>query len=274
MVNSYLLSDLINNPGYLKASDKILKEQFGKFAPIAKELIKQIKTDFKTPYYGNPLNTLVIGDTHLPFERAGYLEHCKIVQILYDCGTIVHIGDVIDNHYSSYHESDPDGLSAGDELNLAKQKLKDWYKSFPEVFVCLGNHDEIPKRKLKTLGLSKNWIKDLNDVLEVPKWNFALEWDINNVIYTHGTGTSGENAAFNKALNRRRSIVSGHLHTVANIKYNVSERDKIFAMQVGCGIDDTKYAFEYAKGISKKSVISCGVVMNNGQLPLIIPMEL
>jgi hypothetical protein len=29
-------------------------------------------------------------------------------------GTVIFLGDIIDNHYSSYHESDPDGYSAGE----------------------------------------------------------------------------------------------------------------------------------------------------------------
>ena len=45
-------------------------------------------------------------------------------------------------------------------------------------------------------------------------------------------------------------------------------------MNVGCGIDATKYAFEYAKHNSKKQIIGCGVVLDNGRLPILVPMEL
>tara|TARA_R110000868_G_scaffold14414_3_gene67082 strand:+ start:1315 stop:2151 length:837 start_codon:yes stop_codon:yes gene_type:complete len=241
---------------------------------IIKEL-KQEKEEILNPYLtGNKENILIIGDTHLPFEKQGYRKHCRLVQEQFNCGTIIHIGDVIDNHYSSYHESDPDGYSAGEELKRAVDKLKPWYETFPEVKVCLGNHDELIQRKAFSSGLSKQWIKGYNEVLQVPNWNFDIEYEINNVIYTHGTGTAGENAAYAKALNRRKSIVQGHIHTVANIKWNVSEQDKIFAMQVGCGINDKAFAFNYAKAFTKKSIISCGVVLNSGTLPIIIPMEL
>lgn len=223
---------------------------------------------------GNPNNVLVIGDTHIPFERDGYLEHCRKVQEDYNCGTVIHIGDVIDNNYSSYHETNPDGHSAGDELQMAIDKLKDWYYTFPNVKVCLGNHDQIIQRKAFTTGLSKRWIRGLNEVLQVPNWEFDLEHHIDDVIYTHGTGTSSDRAAFQRALNRRRSIVSGHLHTTASITWNVSDMDRIFAMNVGCGIDDAQYSFDYAKTFSKKSIVSCGVVLNKGKIPIIIPMEL
>jgi len=226
------------------------------------------------PFFGgDPNNVLVIGDTHIPFEREGYLEHCRAVQEKYNCGTVVHIGDVIDNNYSSYHETNPDGKSAGDELSLAIRRLQRWYYTFPNVKVCLGNHDQIIQRKAYTAGLSKRWIKGLAEVLEVPTWDFNLEHHIRDVIYTHGTGTSGDKAVVTRSLNRRKSMVSGHLHTTASITWNVSEVDRIFAMNVGCGIDDAQYSFDYAKTFAKKSIIACGVVLN-GELPIIVPMNL
>jgi hypothetical protein len=55
------------------------------------------------------------------------LKFCREQQETY-IGTVIFIGDIIDNHYSSYHESDPDGYSAGEELDRAIDMIKDWYK--------------------------------------------------------------------------------------------------------------------------------------------------
>lgn len=256
-----------------KLSSQLNTNKNGKIKGIKTQ--NQKRENVLKPYLkGDKENILVIGDTHIPFERKGYLEFCRYVQEKYNCGKVIHIGDIIDNHYSSYHESDPDGQSAGDELKYAIERLKDWYQVFPEVQVCLGNHDELIHRKAYSSGLSRRWIKGYNEVLEIPNWEFDIEYTINNVIYTHGTGTTGENAAYMKALNRRMSVVQGHIHTIANIKWNVSEQDKIFSMQVGCGINDKEYAFNYAKAFSKKSIISCGVVLESGRIPIILPMEL
>lgn len=278
---------LESRKGYLKKSNEVIlhrlsdfyevdvhKSDLDKIKEVKRELSSVVKKGLEPFLTGDKENVLIIGDTHIPFEREGYLEFCRHAQEKYNCGTVIHIGDVIDNHYSSYHESDPDGQSAGDELEFAINKLKSWYKVFPEVKVCLGNHDELIHRKAFSSGLSKRWIKGYSEVLEVPNWEFDIEFNINNVIYTHGTGTAGENAAYNRALNRRISVVQGHIHTIANIKWNVSENDKLFAMQVGCGINDKEYAFNYAKAFNKKSVVSCGVVLESGRIPLILPMEL
>lgn len=219
-------------------------------------------------------NVLIIGDLHEPFTRKGYLEHCVKTYAEYKCNKVVLIGDVIDNHYSSYHETDPDGTSAGDELEIAIDKLRDWYEAFPSAYVVIGNHDRIILRKAYTSGLSKRWIKDFNDVLGVPGWEFNMSFEFDGVLYIHGEGGGGINGALQKALNRRKSIVQGHFHTEAHIRWNVSDEDRLFAMQVGCGVDDKQYAMAYAQFNAKKSIISCGVVLDNGNIPLIVPMQL
>ena len=219
-------------------------------------------------------NILVIGDIHEPFSRNGYLDHCKDVYSKFRCNKVVFIGDIVDNHYSSFHETDPDGMSGSSELHAAIEKIKKWYEVFPVADVCLGNHDRIIMRKAFSSGISNRWIKGYSEVLETPNWNFDLEFEYDNVLYIHGEGGGGINGALSKALNTRKSVVQGHWHTEAHIRWNVSDIDKIFAMQVPCGVHDKSYAMAYAKNNIKKSIIGCGVVLDNGKLPIIIPMEL
>jgi len=160
------------------------------------------------------------------------------------------------------------------ELMMAKDILKEWYNVFPKVDVILGNHDRLVQRKLHTNGIPEIWLKKMNEILGVPGWEFRLNYELDGVMYIHGEGGGGINGALQKALNFRKSIVQGHWHTESHIRWNVSELDRLFAMQVGCGIHDKTYAMEYARFHSKKSIISCGVVLGNGKLPIIIPMEL
>jgi predicted phosphodiesterase len=219
-------------------------------------------------------NILVVGDLHAPWIKEGYLEHCIEQRDRFACDKVVFIGDIVDNHYSSYHEQDPDGYGAGDELDRAIDAIKPWYEAFPDAIVTLGNHDLIMMRKAFSSGLSKRWIKGLDEVLGVPGWNFVEDVIINGVLYTHGTGQTGEKAAFNRALHRRMSVVMGHTHTVANVLWSASDYDRIFGMQVGCGIDESAYAFQYGKTFPKKMIISCAVVLNSGKLPIVIPMDM
>lgn len=223
------------------------------------------------PYTGgNPKNVLVIGDTHIPFEREGYLEHCRAVQEKYDCGTVVHIGDIIDSHYSSFHEQDPDGRSAGDELAISITKTKEWHRVFPNAYCTIGNHDAIIMRKAFSSGLSSRWIKGMDEVLEMPTWKFVDNVEIDGIMYTHQLGAN----LFGAAMARRQSLVCGHHHTKAEIQWNANKGNRIFSMFVGCGIDDKAYAFNYAKLTPRKSFISCAVVLDGGRLPIIEPMDI
>ena len=216
-----------------------------------------------------------MGDLHEPFCLSGYKEHCVDVYNNYDCNTVVFLGDIIDSHFSSFHTADPDGYGAGEELDRAIDKIQEWYKLFniktvPNgVSVCIGNHDAIVRRKSFEAGISKKWGRDYNEVLHVPDWDFKEVHKIDGVIYTHGTGSSGRNAAVNKALQFGDSTVQGHIHTESSIIY----AGKSWGMQVGCGVDAKTYAAAYAKNF-KKQAIGCAVVLNNGTLPINLLMPL
>lgn len=238
-----------------------------------RESSKSVDEGIKPYLTGDPNNILIIGDTHEPFTKEGYLAFCRKTQEEYDCGTIIHIGDLVDNHAVSYHEKDPDGLSAGQEFNAALSACKRWYQTFPNVQICIGNHDALPFRKAFTAGLPKTWLKTYQELLQSPstwKWDFTHE--IDGIIFTHGTGMSGEMAAINAARENRQSTVIGHLHTVCNTRYLASSKDLIFGVTVGCGIDHEKYAFAYGKQNTRKPVIACAVIVNG--VPINIPMPL
>ena len=205
---------------------------------------------------------LVIGDIHEPFCLTGYLEHCKQIYKRFNCNKVVFIGDIIDSHYSSFHNTDPDGMSAKDELKASINKLSKWYKAFPKATVIIGNHDRIVYRKAFAHGISSQWIKEYKEVLKVPEWKFVTETTIDNVLYVHGEGAT----AFMKAKNQFRSVVAGHTHTKCYIEYI----NNVFGMQVGCGIDKDAYSMAYARNYAPPQ-IACGVVLD-GKLPIIIKM--
>lgn len=213
-------------------------------------------------------NVLVIGDLHEPFCLDGYLEHCIETYNKYKCNEVVFIGDIIDNHASSYHETDPDGHSAGQELKMAIQRIKQWYSAFPKATVIIGNHDRLIMRKAYSSGLSKLWIKDYAEVLGTPGWNFTDSIEIDNVLYIHGEGGTAR-ARIRRDL---QSVVQGHLHSQAYVDWCVGAKFKLFGMQVGCGIDHRSYAMAYGKE-GPKPAIACGVILQ-GEVPINIMMNL
>ena len=198
---------------------------------------------------------LVIGDLHAPFCLDGYLEFCKDMYARYNCNQVIFIGDIIDNHYSSYHETDPDGLGGGDELEFAIEQISKWRDAFPVADVTIGNHDRLIMRKAFSSSIPKKWIKQYNEVLET-NWNWVDRIEYDGVQYEHGEGGT----ARTKAKNDMMSTVQGHIHTQAYTEWMVGKNFKVFAMQVGCGVDSDSYAAAYAKNF-KKQAIGCGVVI-------------
>ena len=211
---------------------------------------------------------LVVGDIHAPFELKEYLPFCQNVYAKYRCNQVIFIGDLVDSHGWSYHEQDPDGLSAGHELSLAIKKIAQWYKAFPVADVCIGNHDRLASRKAFSGGVPSRWIKGYNDVLGTPQWTWGERFVYDDVQYIHGEGGT----ARTKAKNDMMSSVQGHIHTQAYVEWCVGRKFKVFGMQVGCGIDSTSYAAAYAKNF-KKQAIGCGVVIG-GHTAINIMMDL
>lgn len=234
---------------------------------------KEIKKIGKLEYLNNNgetiNNVLVIGDLHEPFTRPEYLQFCLSIYNKYNCNSVVFIGDLIDNHFSSFHDTDPDGHSAAEELKLAKDKIQKWYNAFPIAKVCIGNHDLIPSRKLFNAGVSQSWLRPISEVLDTPNWEYNEEFLINDVLYVHGTGRKAGIRMSADLI----SIVQGHYHSESYIQYSVGKFKKMFAMQVGCGVDDKSYAMAYGKHFNKMH-INCGVVLENGKLPILEYVEL
>ena len=60
---------------------------------------------------------LVVGDLHCPFDLDGYLQFLLDTYAKWNCNQILMIGDAVDNHYSSFHQTDADGYGGGEELD-------------------------------------------------------------------------------------------------------------------------------------------------------------
>lgn len=220
-------------------------------------------------------NVLVISDTHIPFEHKHYLSFCKEIQKRVKCTEVVHIGDLVDNHSISYHEHDPDGWAPSDEMKEADKHLKKWFKAFPTLKLCRGNHDGLVDRKGKTVGLPKRCFKQFRDIWTLPKgWEDAFEFQINGVKYTHGTGYAGKFSHVQAAYDNRQSTVIGHTHSIAGVEWSANSKDIIFGMNVGCGVDRKKYAFTYGKDFRRKPILSVGVVTDKGRYAQVIPMAI
>lgn len=216
---------------------------------------------------------LVISDLHCPYQHPDTYAFLKAVKAKYKPDTVVCIGDEADFHSLSYHESNPDLASAGDELIRAIECLKPIYKLFPKVTVIESNHGSMVLRKALTGGIPIKAIKSYNDILDAPKgWKWTFDTIINAptgpIYLCHGkTVTSGKLAS-----QYGMSTIQGHFHEKAQITYISTPERLMFDAHTGCLADDSSLALGYNKINPKRPIISVIVVING--FPAIVPMLL
>ena len=206
----------------------------------------------------------VIGDTHLPYEKEGYLEFCQETFEAWDVDTIVHIGDMFDNHSLSFHDSEPNLHNVFGEYESAFERAKEWYDAFPTATLIMGNHDRIPMRQLKKLGMEPTiFMKPFEELMGMPSgWTCEDSIVIDDVLYHHGETATGVNGFRKDCETRMRCTVSGHNHSNAGISATATDQELVWGMAVGCGVDHAHMAFAYGKHFAKKPIIACGVVID------------
>jgi predicted phosphodiesterase len=215
---------------------------------------------------------LVVGDIHEPVSRPGYLEFCKDLYDKWNCNQVVFIGDVVDHHGISFHANHPDVPGPKDEFEQAYQGVQKWYEAFPDAKVCIGNHDERVIRIAEDANIPSRFLRDYAEVWGTPGWDWQYDFTIGGVYYFHGTGQGGMHPAFNAMKKMLMSVVMGHVHTAAGIKWLVNPHRRIFGMDSGCGIDDSQVAFAYGKHQKQRSVLGAGVVLNGTPYHEIMPV--
>jgi len=206
---------------------------------------------------------LCIGDLHAPCTRKGYMQFCKDTYKKWHCNTTVFIGDLVDWSAISFHLANPEGPGPMDEYNMAHKAIQEWYKVFPKAVVCIGNHDARPRRVAESVKIPAKFLRDYADMWETPKWNWVQSTIIDDVLYRHGHFTGGgKTPAWNQACKMGMSVVMGHYHSKGGINWSANPLRRWFGMDVGCGVDDTAYAFAYAKEQTERSILSVGIVLD------------
>lgn len=206
----------------------------------------------------------VIPDLHLPYEQDYALDFIVDTFMRYGVSDIVFIGDMVDFHTVSNHGYDPDGYGPMYEYELTNQKLQKWFKEFPEAKYIMGNHDNRIKRIANTNGIPGAFVKSFRELFNIPDtWEIDDEFIIDNVNYSHGLKQGGIYSAANTAKLNMMSSVIGHYHAQGGVYYINNGAETIFGMSVGALVNDEALAFQYGKFNKYKSLMGCGVVIND-----------
>lgn len=216
---------------------------------------------------------LVISDMHHPYSHPDTLAFLKAAKAKYNPTDVVCIGDEVDFHALSFHDSDPDLDSAGVELAKAVKALQPLYKLFPKVTVVESNHGSMVLRKALHGGIPSKAIRSYNEILEAPKgWTWKFDVKLNTplgpIYFCHGK--SG--AAGRLASQYGMSCIQGHYHEKAQITYISTPERLMFDAHTGCLADDKSLALGYNKVNPKRPIVSIIVVLDG--IPQIVPMVL
>jgi len=260
-----IYSDLPHNEQTNKKKSDFVRRLYYKLQPNTEviSLIDDFKTFIKTKsntnnitsYNGNPDNILVLGDTHIPYVHPEYLDFVRHIQKKWDCGKIIHIGDVLDFHSTTYHIPHPDALSPYYEMELAKIEIEKWKSAFPDMIVTTGNHDRRVSRKMYDSQISSQWQKSIAEVLDV-KWEFVNDYIYNNIYFCHGEGVTARITALQKQM----SAVQGHRHSESYIDFPAKG---LFAVQTPIGVNRNTLAFNYGRTDPREWLIGATVIVDS-----------
>jgi predicted phosphodiesterase len=204
----------------------------------------------------------IIGDPHEPATHPMYRRFCRDIFEQWGVEEVICIGDIIDWTAITFHAKHPELPGPADEYRLTLNKVKKWEKAFPDMKVCIGNHDARPARKCMNADVPEFLLRRYNDIWQTPDWQWREEFLIDDVYYSHGIGCGGIHPAFNKAKSMGMSVVIGHIHSAAGIKWQCSPRHRFFGMDTGCGVDVDALQFAYGKHFARRPVLGCGVVLD------------
>jgi predicted phosphodiesterase len=216
---------------------------------------------------------LVISDMHLPYQHKDSIKFLKEIKKEFKPDTTLSIGDLLDQHALSFHDSSPELYSAGMELDKAKEYVKELESIFPKLIEVDSNHSSMIYRRALKHGLPRAYLKEYGDFLETKKWKWVddLTLTMSNgqrCFFTHGRSADVLKVSQTMGM----SAVQGHYHTKFVISWWANPDNLFFGMNVGCLIDQKSMAFNYAKNFRTRFIIGCGIIING--IPRLLPMVL
>ena len=217
---------------------------------------------------------LVVSDTHFPYHHKDTFPFLIKLNKNYNPDCVVHIGDEMDWHSVNVsHVINPDLPAPADELLAGRSLCSQLEKIFPSMYLLESNHGSMILRRAMAKGMSKFFIKDYNEILDVShrwKWveKLILETDKGRVLFAHQFSKNILKAVKENSM----SCVQGHFHCSSEVLYSCNNFHLNFGMSVGCLVDKKSLAMAYMKVNLAKPILSCGVITNG--IPYIVPMVL
>jgi len=221
---------------------------------------------------------LVIPDLHIPYHHQDAFDFLSQLKGIYahERPTVVCLGDELDNHALSFHDSDPNLDSAGAELNRAREAVSQLESIFPEMRLCHSNHGSLHYRRAKAHGIPVEYLRTYREVLfpngKGQGWDWAYSHELQTkngpVLFRHQCTGNPKDAAAHEGTN----LVVGHHHGRFDLAYGASTRRLYWGATSGCLLDKDSLAFAYGREAMHKPILGAMVIING--IPTHIPMIL
>ena len=214
----------------------------------------------KLKYNWKKFTILFLSDMHIPYHHRHSFKFLKMLKTKYKPHIVVSVGDLGDFHDMSFHDSDPDLMSAGDELRALQRYSKELEKIFPNMYIIGSNHGDLPARRAFASKMPKSLLRPYNEIYGVGKgWKFVddLEfvWEGDTLYVTHGISKNGLKLATQRGV----CVAQGHFHTEFRIDYASNPRNLLWSLQTGCLIDKDALAFKYDRLNLQRPIIGTGL---------------
>lgn len=215
---------------------------------------------------------LLISDMHIPYHHKDTIKFLQHLKDKYNPTRIICTGDELDKHALSFHDSDPDLPSAGDELKLALPVIAKLKEMFPVMDILESNHGSLAYRKAHAHGIPRHYLKTYNDVLGVDdkwKWYYDLTIELpngNKCYFHHGKSANVSKTSQTMSM----CAVQGHYHETFKVEYWGNPNGLYWGLQTGCLIDDKAYAFNYNNCNLKRPIIGTAMIIDS--IPVLEPL--
>lgn len=219
---------------------------------------------------------LCIGDTHFPYAHPDAVAWLIALNRKYKFDRVYSVGDEVDYHALSFHDKDPDLMSAGPELEAAIKMMQPLYKEFPIVTLAESNHGSMLYRKGKHHGIPRRLLAPYGKAIEAPDgwtWEEKIRFQTPNGqmhLIAHSLGANVLAVAKSRGMN----VIEGHHHESFGVQFfhNEEKNQPMYGAFTGCLIDDLSYAYAYNKTNKFRPIMGSLGILDS--VPIPFPMFL
>ena len=218
------------------------------------------------------MRVLAFSCSHAPFAHENALDFLCDLKRKYKPQVVVCLGDLGDQHGWSRHSRLPDAPGQGDELEMCRAWCHDLYKIFPKALACVGNHDDRIAKSAVRSGVPSALHSTIREIYCSPRgWRWDMTHTVDGILFQHGDLIrGGTDPAYRLLSYTACSVVIGHHHSCAGVKWREVLGRRCFACSAGCLVNPESYGLAYGKAFVLRPVLGAVIIIDG--IPQFIPL--